>query len=485
METGQKNSPKQGFFIEVGCPGCGGELEINSDFFVTKCSHCGSPLRLILPDTPPAYLLPNKLSQQEVRFKIDRQLKSQGLPLTGQSLVYKNLYYPYWKIEAMLLRCRNRKERVAAQMDDSAGEEIIDYKKSSHVSLTPYLITVAASNQIKGVPDSIGVRGQSLTVVPFASSKIDEGFDLLVVRRSPEEVVKTIELAVSRMNTIELAEIGENFTKIFNPVTSLIFFPFCIAEDYGGDGYRRHVLDGLTGRILSTQDSEQGETGPESEPDFEIPDEGIRFALEDTAGELGFPDAKFGAVQVSFHRCSVCGVDLPARQSCIYICNNCHELTSLDKQLQIKPEILAPETPEKDSFFFPFWSYQTNPGKHFGSLNELDRILVPAFKIPNFEALYRLTCRASTAAIKLDFQAIECLDDRYAPVDIFPSMGIALANVVHSRYALEKANRLPAQELQLCTEDVALCFIPFKLEDYFYVDSVLKSVTFEKSIAIL
>src|SRR5574341_1979741 len=159
METVQTHKAKQGFFIEVGCPGCGGELEINSDFFITSCTHCGTPLRLILPDSPPAYLLSNRLSEQEARFKIDRLLKSKGLPLTGQTLVYKSLYYPYWKIEAKLLRCRNRKEKISVQIDDSTAEEIVDYSERSQVTLAPFHITVAASKYIAGIPDSIGVRG--------------------------------------------------------------------------------------------------------------------------------------------------------------------------------------------------------------------------------------------------------------------------------------------------------------------------------------
>src|SRR3990172_9311849 len=240
MATDQNSNPRRGFYIGVGCPGCGGALEIDADLFVTSCTHCGSPLRLVLPDSPPAYILPNQLSLQEARTKIDRRLKSQGLPLTGSSLHFKQIYYPYWKVEAMLLRCRNRQEKISVQIDDSTGEEIVDYKKNSQVSLSPYHHTVGAAVQLDGVPDSIGIRGQSLKMAPFKASEVDEGFDILEVCRSPQEVLKTVELSVSRMNTIDLAEFGENFTKIYNPETSLIFFPYCIAENYEGEGYRRY-----------------------------------------------------------------------------------------------------------------------------------------------------------------------------------------------------------------------------------------------------
>ncbi len=482
MATDRSSNPRRGFYIEVGCPGCGGDLEIESDLFVTSCTHCGSPLRLVLPETPPAYILPNKLSLNEARIKIDRQLKSQGLPLTGSSLHFKQIYYPYWKIEAMLLRCRNRKEKISVQIDDSSGEEIIDYKKNSQINLSPYHITVAASIHLEGVPDSIGIRGQSLKMAPFKSSGVDDGFDILEVRRSPEEVLKTIELSVSRLNTIDLAEFGENLTKLYNPVTSLMFFPYCIVENYEGEGYRRYVLDGLTGRIVSTHDSLNDEAISEAEQDSSDSFEGIRIELPDNAEDVGRLPIKFGAVEVKFHRCGVCGVDLPARASCIYICSNCHEMTCLDKHIATMPKILVAEPDDSDSLFFPFWSFQTNRGKHFGSLNETNRILIPAFDIPNFEALYRLSCRVTTAGPKLNFEPIENLDERFAPVDIFPTTGMALAKVVFYRYELEKTNRLHELDLEVSPQDLSLCFIPFKPENYFFVDSVLNSISFEKKL---
>lgn len=509
METVPKHNLKPGFFIEVGCPGCGGQLEINSDFFITTCSHCATPLRLILPETTPAYLLPTKLTERDARFKIDRHLKDSGLPLTGQSLVYKNMYYPYWKVDAMLLRCRNRKEQISVQFDDSTGEEIIDYGKKSLVSLAPYQLTVAASKKIDCIPDSLGIRAQTLKAVPLASSKVDEDFDLLEVYRSPMEVVKTVELSISRLNSIELAQFGQNVSKIYNPTTTLLFYPYCIAEDYAGEGYRRYVMDGLSGRILSSFDSEQENKSPRKvepkadsvfqlagnlfekfqdeatplagEPD--MPDNGLRLEEITSAESPIMAPVEFGAVQVTFHRCGTCGTDLPARPSCVYVCQNCKELTSLDNKIKTKPTIMAVESPDKNASYFPFWSFKVNPDRHFGSLNTIDKVLVPAFRIPNFEALYRLTSRITTAAAKLELSEIETTDERFAPVDILPSLAMSLADIAFARFALEKTNRLPAQSFSFLGNEIALCYIPFKLENYFYVDSALNSVTFEKKLA--
>jgi len=510
MVTVPKSSHKKGFFIEVGCPGCGGELEIDSDFFVTGCSHCGTPLRLILPETPAAYLIPFKLSQREARFKIDRQLKSLGLPLTGQSLIYKQVYYPYWKVDAMLLRCRNRKEKISVSIDDNSGEETIDYKKNTMVSLAPYQVSVAASSHIDGVPDSLGIRGQSLNVVPLASSKIDEETDLLDVRRSPAEVVKTIELSVSRMNTIQLADFGENLTRIFNPETTLLYFPIIIAEDYAGEGYRRYVLDGLTGKVLSRFDSEEGESetiGKEivrqqsnvfdlavnifdefdagsalGAQNLDIPENALRLQPNDDSNLSENPQVNFGALKIVFHRCEVCGEDLPPRSSCLYICKNCHELTCLDNKLPVKPRVYAAVDADKSSSYFPFWTFKTNNGRQLGLSKDAADIVVPAFTMPNFEALYRLSRRMSTAIGQMECAEIEVLDNRFAPVDILPTEAMTLANVTAFRYALEKTNKLPKQELNLISDQVTLNYIPFRPEHYFFVDTILNSVTFEKKL---
>ena len=495
MEPGQKNSSERGFFIAVGCPGCGGELEIQSDFFVTSCSHCGSPLRLNFPDIPPAYLLHGKISEQDARVKIDRQLKTNGRPLTGQSLQYKNVYYPYWKIEAMLLRCRNRKDKIAVHLDDSTGEEFIDYQKNSSVNLAPYQITIAASNYIEGIPDSLGVRGDSLKVVPFAASKIEGEFDVLEVHRSPDEVLKTVELSVASMSSIELAEFGENVTKLFNPKYSLIFFPYCIVEDYTGAGYRRYILDGLTGRILLSWDSEQVDTKAELQnaqtkgsnedeltiSDLAIPEKGIREDTPENVDGRNAEQVKFGALEVVFHRCDECGSDLPAKPSCVYICPNCHELTCLDKQLNSKPEVVAADIVSKDASFFPFWTYRVNLNQQLNFTRDSQKVFVPAFKMANFEAMYRLCRKATSAASKFEFVPIESFDERFANVDILPTQGIALANVVNYRFSLEKSGRLPSNQIALDTTQLTLCYIPFKPENYFFVDSVLNSVTFEKS----
>ncbi len=57
-----------------------------------------------------------------------------------------------------------------------------------------------------------------------------------------------------------------------------------------------------------------------------------------------------------------------------------------------------------------------------------------------------------------------------------------LANVVYYRQWLDKFGKLPSEEISLDLSRIRLCFLPFKVQNYFYVDSVLEGITFEKSI---
>jgi len=63
-----------------------------------------------MPDTPAAFMAQSGVADHEIRFHIDRYLKQNDLPLTGSTLQVKRLYYPYWKVDATVLKLRNKTE---------------------------------------------------------------------------------------------------------------------------------------------------------------------------------------------------------------------------------------------------------------------------------------------------------------------------------------------------------------------------------------
>ena len=65
MQAQTQTTPKinkGGYSIGVTCPGCGGKLKLDQDFFVLPCKHCGSVLRVQMPEVPPAFMVKGELS---------------------------------------------------------------------------------------------------------------------------------------------------------------------------------------------------------------------------------------------------------------------------------------------------------------------------------------------------------------------------------------------------------------------------------------
>ena len=106
---------------------------------------------------------------------------------------------------------------------------------------------------------------------------------------------------------------------------------------------------------------------------------------------------------------------------------------------------------------------------------------MPAFRIKNFEAMYRLTRRISGAASKLTMSEARELRENYLPVTVGIAEAGALAHVVIDAESRWKGSaELPRTLADLPFEEVSLFYAPFHPESYFLVDSFLGAVTFEK-----
>lgn len=518
---------KSGFFIGVGCPGCGGDLDLDSDFFVTGCEHCGSPLRVLMPDTPPAFMAQSRVGGYEIRNHIDRYLKKNDLPLTGSTLHVKRLYYPYWKADATILKLRNKTEVRKFVSDSESQTETSIETQRSEVSVSPYSITIAGGAAMRGVPESIGMRSQTIRIVPFAEENIEPDFDTLPVLRSWEAINQRVMLSVASMSMINPADFGQNVTRLFNASFSLIYFPYLVVECYGAD-YRRFVLDGLVGTVLkaiwprqeeakvaaaarpeSTNKRGDGKVsvgrisisfGNDPTPvrlhDNFVDDALARGVVEDiTKAEIpeeepgSIPQVDFGQLDVDFHRCNVCGSDLPIEMSYVYICPNCHELQMLEKDAVRLPEIkVAIAENDRDIRYVPFWTLKLpgvmthKYGNLLGGLDKQEQLYVPALGASNFEAINRLAKRMSAAQGRMEIETVGELDDRYNPVRIGASEALALAEIIVSRELLDKGHKLPDGDLGLRPQDIGLVYVPFRLKNYFYVDAVLDAVSIERKV---
>ncbi len=455
------------FYIGVTCPGCGGELELEEDFFVLTCEHCGSALRIVMPEVPPAYMAVCKIPEQEVRFHVDRYLKKHDYPLTDTDTQIKALYYPYWKINAILLKKRNKiVERFISTDDDRYGEERSYEQKKTEISLVPYVTTVPAGNRFEGIPPSLGMRTNILNVVPFSRENVPENFDTFGIYVSWEEVLDVLQQNVKNMGNIAFADFGKNRTELFHPVGSFVYFPYYIVESYLEGQFRRLIVDGVTGRVCNmlTQLSGGGEFAEEA-------------------------DIELGQLTVEFHRCGNCGFDLPRQQSYVYICDNCGVLTVLEQYQPLLSELyFAPSPGKNDDKLLPFWAFKlVGPDaprvkRLMGGIYASEWLVVPAFKIANFEAAYRLTKRMSAAFPRIELEPVESEKFHFYPVSVGPKEAEALSRALIYREEIAKTHSAAPKELNVAVEEARLFFAPFHPERYFYVDSIVGAITFERSL---
>ncbi len=464
--TAATSKQKSGFHIEVGCPGCGGALELEDDFFVLVCDHCGSVLRITMPAVPPAYVVRSGIDERELRFKIDRHLKENNLPLTNSQLHVKRIYYPYWKIDAIVLKVRNRIEtREIVSESGEAPDQRIETRKTD-ITLSPYTLTVAAGDEVDGVPATLGIRSQYLKMRPYSVDNIQDEFHAMPVITAWQKAFEAADSSARSTSLIEQAAFGSNSTELFMPRASIVYLPILLTETYGSGGVTRYVVDGVTGRVLNNEQRQ--------ERDVERLDDPVPI--------------EFGQLGVDFHRCGNCGMDLPPVQSYVYVCDNCHQATYLENNAQVTQQILVADDPqaEKDGLY-PFWVMslagedQAAVRRLFGGIFDSDSLVIPAFRMSNFETVYRLTRRLSSAYPKLSMAELMEFDRRAIPATLGPTEAQVLAGVMIAREKAARRSQFDGGAEPVIPNQIQLMYLPFHPESYFMVDSVLQTVTFEKN----
>lgn len=467
MMASQNN--KSGFFIGVTCPGCGDRLEIESDFFVLTCDSCGSVLRIKMPEIPPAYIIENSKSRREARSFADRYLKKASLPLTESGVEIKMIFQPYWKVDAILLKVRNRVEERHIYVRESGGEQdITSENKITDVNLSAYSMTHSAGAEDDEIPHSIGLRASYLRMEPYSQDNIPDDFECQPVVRPWEKVIDHLERGTARLNEINPAAFGKNKTKLFHPIASIVYFPYYIIESEATNRLRRLIVDGVSGSVVSFVDDCQPRESMTAEHSIQV---------------------EFGHLGVDFHRCPNCGFDLPGKQSYAYICDNCHEFVTLENNQLLNDGIKAVVgRGDQDDKLFPFWSMKLP--EHdigivkmmFGGIHDSDRLIIPAFRAANFESMFRLSQRMSTAAPKMDSIPVDSFDKSYESVTMSLSEALVMAEVIIYRAKVGKTSGENSAPEKFSPIEISLIYAPFHLESYFYVDSVLGAVTFEKNL---
>lgn len=475
--------PKGGFAIAVTCPGCGGELTLQEDYFSLTCGHCGSVLRIIMPDTPPVFIINNRKADHEIRFAIDRFFKENELPLARSGYRIQRLYVPYWKIEAIRVKVNRAvppmiDDDPRGGVDDESGllglasasaagySSVASSGSTRQVTVAPFTVTQSAAGEREGIPFSIGLRAEYVTMKPFSSDEWDEQARFLPATVSWADVQAGLSRSAAKRELLESGgSEGVERWQLFHPAGSLIYFPYLAATVESGAVRRRLLLDGLTGRVVHSVDG---------------PDANRPFPVAETAIPAG------GRLTVAFHRCPDCGVDLPVTRSVVYRCHNCGVVISLETNRIFAGTVdLAGGTENPGDHLLPFWVLTVAPeavramaAYPTGGLAG-DRIVVPAFAMGNFEAMRRL-CRRMTAVFpSLAVGPAANEGRRPAPATVPLAEAIGLAEIVIHTARMAASTSVAPEPTDVKPEAAGLVYVPFHRDNYFMIDSALNAVTFE------
>jgi hypothetical protein len=143
---------------------------------------------------------------------------------------------------------------------------------------------------------------------------------------------------------------------------------------------------------------------------------------------------------------------------------------------------------QQDERLFPFWSMKM-PAQDarsikslFGGIFDSDQLILPAFKTANFEAIFRLCRRMSSASPKINYETIDGFDGRFESVSLSLTEALTMAEVIIYRARTNKMRGEILTEEKFLPQEIALIYAPFQAQSYFYVDTVLGAVTFEKNL---
>lgn len=449
MATALKQ-PDTPFSVGVSCPGCGGEVDLQQDFFVTTCTHCGSVLRVLAPDVPPAFYAVPKINASQARPAVDRYLKEHGMPLTNSHPVIKSILYPYWKIDGLAIKIRHVTEEPPVSDETGASEDARPERQFRRsVSMSPYTHTVAAGVADDLIPVSIGLRAGYLKLRPYDTDLLPLGYEAMTLARDWSDALARAKTSTQAITSATGDRLQGNRTDLSCMRASVVYVPYLIIEWYGRT-IMRAAVDAVSGRVAGYAERPTDEMAVVSaEPNAHF---------------------NFGLLGIEFHRCAICGRDLPTEPSYVYTCANCGRLTLLGPLRHHAIEC-APSRP--DDLLVPFWRVKPT--------DSAIPVMIPAFRIANAEAGYRLARRMTGAASRLKTTVTPPTSNHCAPVNIEPAEARALADTIAFRHALEYNDKACFVASSPDTP-ASLVFVPFHPDDYFWTDSVLGVVTFERAL---
>jgi len=130
-----------------------------------------------MPGVPPAFMIMARVSSHQIRMHIDRHLKQSDQPLTEAASGQEALLSILENRRSRAQTAHRTEVRKIAGEVESERETVIQTNRST-VTVSPYLFTIAAGVRVDGVPESLGMRSETVKLTPLDDERVADEFDV-------------------------------------------------------------------------------------------------------------------------------------------------------------------------------------------------------------------------------------------------------------------------------------------------------------------
>lgn len=407
-----------------------------------------------MPDLPPAFIIKPKLSAMQARPYLDRFLKENDRELSPLTISVEPVYQPYWKFDSLILKVRHRldcRREVTEYGNAKEYEQVEEIKQE--ISLTPHLVTISATPASDLYPYSLGLRTEYIRMKPFEGLKDEDEYIINPVETTIQHAYAQAEKGAEKLTDIGNSTNARNATMLFGLRASLVYFPYYRLSFLVRSNVTSYVIDAVASRVV-------GEAVVDS----------------NNVASVSQDNQNYGSLTVELHRCQNCGEDLPTLNSFLYNCRNCGSTCLLESDFDYDRQVLVAATVGKTkSTLMPFWrlDYLRNSG------GEPKQLAVPAFRVKNFEAMWRLSSRMTASTSQIKFTNEGGVTSEVAPANVGLREAKVIAHAILARQDL-KRNAGSLKDIGLKFQRATLLLVPFHAESYFLIDSVLSAITIER-----
>ena len=358
-------------FINTECSQCGGSINLEEGTNAVSCPYCRSSFLITGYDKVLSYYIPR--NAEERRTAVHAISHRYLLTLTDHYRIAEmHLFYlPFYHLRGKIFQF------VPDHQDDALVPHSADANRTQ--VKTKYLDKSFPATSLEGLKlYSLGVRTSVLQLKLFKKGTLQEKGN-----------VYPVSLGIERALEIGLGKNHKTATDycVLSRMLSIVYAPVWEVNVKGINRTFSIIIDAL------------GETIIEDQAPFQF--------LTDNLTE-GKPDT---LPTISFHAltCPNCGWDIPPDPGLhVFVCKNCHWVweCGVDGFTETRGTIVRAQGEDElpQLTYFPFWIFpaQKESQRHTVGNPAAARVFIPAFKVRDLSAIYRLATTFTTVQPELD-----------------------------------------------------------------------------------